>query len=120
MKINLDKLELSSRISALRLTTHYTAEKHRCEIYYDTELMMFFVINEKLDGSSSKYSGKIMIPPASVSAAQVAEISIPKHQPIGTPPEHDTVSGHRKHRTKATSKSAIAEKIEQRTAAKTE
>ena len=120
MLIKLDKLEMSSRINALRLTTHYTAEKHKCEIYYDTELAMFFVINEKQPASTNKYSGKIMIPPSSVSAAQVSEDSVPKFQPIGTKPENDTPSGKRKQRTLATSKSAIEEKIEQRTAAKPE
>ncbi|UCH57361.1 MAG: hypothetical protein JSV18_00070 [Candidatus Bathyarchaeota archaeon] len=36
MKISLDKIELTSRINALNLTTHFEREKHRCEIYYDT------------------------------------------------------------------------------------
>jgi hypothetical protein len=120
MKINLDKIELNSRINALNLTTHFSSEKHKCELYYDTELNLFFVIREKEEGDGNKYSGKIMVPAHNVAAAQISEISVPKHQPIGTPDSHDTPSGNRKPRTEATFKKAIAEKIAERTASKTE
>jgi hypothetical protein len=116
MKIHLDKIELNSRINALGLKSHYHRE-HCDELYYDTDLEVFFVITECEKGS--KYTGKIMLPACNVAAAQVSRESVPKHQPIGTPDERDTPSGKkRKHRTLDTAKSEIAKRAEAREASK--
>lgn len=119
MKIKIDKLELFKRINALNLTTHYEREKHRSDIYFDTDIGCFFVVRHQVE-EGNKYSGKIMVPQHAVAAAQISTESVPQHQPIGTPPEKDTPSGNkRKHRTEDTAKSAIADAAAARAAAKT-
>lgn len=118
MIIQLDKIELNSRINALGLRTHYLRD-HCEELYYDTDLDLF-MIHIKQAGEGSKYSGKVIVPAHNVAAAQVSRTSVPKHQPIGTKPELDTPGGQRKKRTEKTAKSAIAEKAAARKLAKLE
>ena len=117
MKIQLDKIELNSRINALGLKSHYL-RTHCTELYFDTELEHYMVLI-KTSGEGSKYSGKVMVPAHNVAAAQVSLESVPKHQPIGTPEKNDTPSGTRKKRSIDGSKSTIAERIEARAASKT-
>jgi hypothetical protein len=113
MYIQLDKIELCNRIGGLQLKTNYLRE-NCSDMYYDTEMNLFFV--EVNHGPGNKYSGRILVPPHNVACAHVSPVSIPKHQPIGTPENRDTPSGHKRKNTMATAKTALAEKIEARKA----
>lgn len=116
MKIFVDKLETTKKVNGLGLKRSIDYQ-HYEELYFDTDLRCYIAIR-KPEGSDSKYSGKIMIERSVVACAQVAERSVPKHQPIGTPEARDTPTGQRKKKTAATAKSAIAERAEARAASK--
>lgn len=116
MKIFIDKLEMNTKVNGLGLKR--TIDKaHYEELYFDTDLLCYFAIRRD-EGSDSKYSGKIMIERGVVSCAQVAEASVPKHQPIGTPAKNDTPTGGRKKRSVEGGKETIAERIAARAADK--
>ena len=114
MKIYLDKIETNCKINGLGLKRSVAAEFYAA-LYFDTDLNMYVVIR-KDDPTDSKFSGTILLERGSVAVSQVSADSLPKFQPLGTPPSYDTPSGQRKKNknTPATSKSAIAERIEAR------
>lgn len=116
MKIKLDKLETNKKINGLGLKRSVDAQ-HYAELYFDTDLSCYIAIRHN-EGSDSKYSGKIIIERGVVSCAQVAEESVPKHQPIGTPAKNDTPTGGRKKRSVEGGKETIAERIAARAADK--
>lgn len=116
MKIHLDKIETSKKLNGLGLkrsldVTHYD------EMYLDTDLNCYVIIR-KPEGSDAKYSGKILVERSAVGCSQVSEVSIPKHQPIGTKPSHDTPSGQRKKGSVEKAKTELAKRSEARAASK--
>lgn len=117
MKIQLNQIELSTKVKALGSRDRAIVGRGLKDLYYDTELGCFFAT--LIDSSvGHKFTGNMLIPASSVAAAEVASESIPEHQPVGTPATHDTPSGTRKKRTVEGGKETIAERIEARAASK--